>query len=85
MVTRDNVIGRLKGGAIQYEPDVERTIAFAGVRGDTVVIMGDESATPTGGAPHAGRRFHSRFSDVWQDRDGSWVLVIRQATIVGFE
>jgi hypothetical protein len=81
VVNRDNVLARLRSGQISYEPDVDGTIAFAGVRGDAVVIMGEEIVTPTGHAPNAGKLVHRRFTDIWKLAGGVWSLVVRQATV----
>lgn len=81
VVHRDNVLARMRGGQIAYEPNVERRIEFAGVRGDLVVIMGEEVVRPTGDAPNAGKVVRRRFTDIWKSIDGVWRLAIRQATV----
>jgi len=55
------------------------------VRGDLVVIMGEEVTRPKNDAPHAGAIEHRRFTDVWKQFDGDWRLLIRQATIIKLE
>jgi len=84
VVNRDNVLNRLRAQQISYE-HAERKIDFADVRGDAVVIMGEEVARPTDNAPHAGKTIRRRFSDIWKEIDGSWKLTIRQATITSIE
>ena len=81
---RSNVLARLRAGEISYEKS-ERRIEFAGVRGDSVVIMGEETVQPNANAPHAGKIAHRRFTDVWKRIDGSWRLAIRQATYTQVE
>jgi hypothetical protein len=81
VVNRDNVIGRIKANQISYEPDVGRNIEYAGVRGDVVVIMGEEVVHPNKDAPYAGKTEHQRFTDIWKQMDGVWKLWIRQATV----
>ena len=85
VANRDNVIARLKASQISYEPGYERTIDFAGVRGDVVVIMGEEVTHPNKDAPYAGKIEHRRFTDVWKQFGGVWKLWIRQATITKIE
>jgi hypothetical protein len=80
-VDRENVMARYRSGQISYEPDVTRNIEFAGVRADSVVIMGEEIARPNAGAPHAGKTVHRRFTDIWREIDGAWKMCVRQATI----
>jgi hypothetical protein len=77
VVNRDNVIGRIKAGQISYEPDVVRNIDFAGVRGDVVVVMGEEVLHPNKDTPYAGKTEHRRFTDIWKQFDGVWKLWIR--------
>jgi len=81
VANRENVIGRIKAGQISYEPDVVRNVDFAGVRGDVVVIMGEEVVHPNQSSPYAGKTEHRRFTDVWKPMDGVWKLWIRQATV----
>jgi ketosteroid isomerase-like protein len=85
VVNRDNVIGRIKAGEISYEPDVVRNIDFAGVRGDVVVVMGEEVVHPNKDAPYAGKTEYRRFTDVWKEFDSGWKLWIRQATVTRTE
>jgi uncharacterized protein (TIGR02246 family) len=82
VVTRDNVLARMRGAQIAYESTFSRTIEFAGVRGDSVVVMGEEVVRPVGNAPAAGKTVHRRFTDIWRTYDGAWRLAIRQATII---
>lgn len=85
VASRENVIARLKASKISYEPGYERTIDFAGVRGDVVVIMGEEVTRPNKNDPNAGKIEHRRFTDVWKQFNGDWKLWIRQATITKLE
>jgi hypothetical protein len=84
VVTRENVIGRLRSGQISYDT-VERTLAFAGVRGETVVLMGEEVVTPNRDAPNAGKIVHRRFTDIWAKVGGAWMLTVRHATNVSVQ
>ena len=85
VANRENVIARLKANQISYEPGSERTIDFAGVRGDVVVIMGEEVTHPNKDAPYSGKIEHRRFTDVLKQFGGVWKLWIRQATITKIE
>ena len=66
VVNRENVLARLRSGQISYEPDYVRKVDFAGVRGDAVVIMGEEIVDPIGNAPNAGKTVLRRFTDIWK-------------------
>ena len=85
VVHRDDVLARMRSGQIAYEPDFERSLEFAGVRGDLVVIMGEEIVRPTADAPHAGKVIRRRFTDVWKSGEAGWKLVIRHATITAID
>jgi hypothetical protein len=85
VVDRSNVLARIRGGQIRYEPNVERKIEFAGVRGDTVVIMGEEIVRPIANTPNAGKIVHRRFTDIWKDTNSVWRLAVRQATVISAE
>jgi hypothetical protein len=84
-VDRNNIIGRLKAAQISYEPETAETIDFVEVRGDMVVIMGEEVLHPNKDAPYAGKTEYRRFTDVWKPFNGVWKLWIRQATITKVE
>ena len=84
-VKRDNVIGRLRAGQISYEPGVVTNLEFVGVRGDLVVIMGEQVVQPNKDAPHAGKTVRRRFTDIWKQFGADWKLWIRQATITQVE
>ena len=46
VVDLKDIIGRLKANQISYESAAEEVIDFVGVRGDMVVIMGEEILRP---------------------------------------
>jgi len=85
VVDRKNVIERLRTNQISYEAEASETIDFVGVRGDVVVIMGEEVLRPNKAAPYAGKTEYRRSTDVWKQFDGAWKLWIRQATITKVE
>ena len=85
VVDRNNVIERLKANQISYESEASEVFDFVGVRGDMVVIMGEEVVRPNKAAPYAGKTEYRRSTDVWKPFDGAWKLWIRQATITKIE
>jgi hypothetical protein len=68
-------------GQISYVSYV-RSVEYAGMLGEMVLLMGDERVVPKGDSPMAGKEVRRRFTDVWKVEDGHWVLTARQATIV---
>ena len=79
VVTLDNIVSRFRAGKIHYE-SIATLLEFAGVRGDLVVLMGEEIVVPTGDTPNAGKTVRRRFTDVWRQVDGNWKLALRQGT-----
>ena len=82
---REQVLGFFREGRMSYE-SAETTIEALDVRGDHVVLMGEEVVRPRDTASHAGRTVRRRFTDVWRrDPDGRWLLTLRQATITAVD
>jgi hypothetical protein len=81
---RASVLERFGDEQISYS-SYERKIDFAGVRGDDVVVMGEEILKPKGKSPGAGRVIRRRFTDIWRNEDGAWRLRVRQATVISIE
>jgi hypothetical protein len=46
VVTLADIMARFKDGQIAAEPGGDRRVEFIGVRGDSVVVMGEESGRP---------------------------------------
>jgi ketosteroid isomerase-like protein len=72
---------RNTAGLISYSSYV-RSIEYAGIRGEMVLLMGDERVVPKGDLPMAGKEVRRRFTDLWKIENGRWVLTARQSTIV---
>ena len=86
VVHRDNVLARFRSNQIAYSAEnFSEDFEFVGVRGDAVIIMGEEIVEPIANAPHAGKVVHRRFTDVWKNIGGTWKLALRQATVTSIE
>lgn len=72
---------RSAAGQISYSR-YDRVIEFAGLRGDMVLLMGEEIVLPKARGSDATREMHRRFTDLWRPADGRWKLTARQATII---
>ena len=72
---------RNTAGLISYTSYV-RSVEYAGMLGEMVLLMGDERVVPKGDSQMAGKEVRRRFTDVWKMEGGHWVLTARQATIV---
>lgn len=80
VIERAVVMAGFRAGMMHYQTGIESQIEFAGVRDGAVVVMGEETVRPMPGAPHAGKKVRRRVTDIWRERDGAWLLVLRQAT-----
>lgn len=68
-------------GKISYS-QYERLIEHASLRGDMVLLMGEETVVPKGQNPLAGQTVRRRFTELWRPEGERWLLTARQATIV---
>lgn len=68
-------------GRISYA-SYDRTIEFTGLRAGMVLLMGEELCVPKAPNPMAGQTVHRRFTDLWKQENGRWLLTARQATII---
>jgi len=77
---RSDVTAFFDADRIRYS-SIERVLDLAESRENVVIFMGTEATTPIGDTRGAGRTLVRRFTDVWRkDPDGTWRLIIRQAT-----
>ena len=79
--TLAQVMARIRHGQIDYT-SFDRTIEKISVKGDVVMLMGQEVLKPENKADYVGKTVTRRFTNVWMRSAGAWRLVARQATIV---
>jgi ketosteroid isomerase-like protein len=72
---------RSTAGQISYV-SYDRVIEYAGMRGDMVLLMGEEIVLPRTPSGTVARPVHRRFSDLWKREAGRWKLTARQATVI---
>ncbi len=72
---------RSAAGKIKYSR-YDRVIEYAGLRGELVLLMGEEIVVPEVATGGGAAEQHRRFTDLWKPVDGGWKLTARQATIV---
>jgi ketosteroid isomerase-like protein len=73
--------GPIQAGTLTYS-SFERKIERVLVRGNVVIVMGSETVVPSGKSADAGKTIHRRFTDVWMNRGGRWLLTARHANVV---
>jgi ketosteroid isomerase-like protein len=86
VVALADIMARFRSGQIAAEPGSADTQAeFVGVRGDSVVVMGEETFRPGPNAPNAGKVIRRRTTNIWKQYGGHWKLAIRQATVTSVQ
>jgi hypothetical protein len=68
-------------GKISYS-QYERLLEHASLRGEMVLLMGEETVVPKPPNPLAGQTVHRRFTELWRPDGEKWLLTARQATVV---
>jgi hypothetical protein len=89
--TPANMVGTVEGtkaifrsGGLRYL-SFERKIENISFYDNVAVVMGGEVIRPQGAQPHAGKSVSRRFTHVWQNKNGGWNIIARQATIIKIE
>ena len=77
----DASAGPIRRGQLTYSSFV-RNIERVLVHDRTVVVMGSETVVPSGQSADAGKTIHRRFTDVWMNEDGHWLLIARHASVI---
>ncbi len=72
---------RIRTGAVTYASFVREPESIR-VHGNTVIVMGRETAVPKGTSPDAGRTIKRRYTNIWMKRQGKWRLVARHASVI---
>ena len=75
--TRDSLIGNMESGATVYTAVVPSDVVAQDLGGSVVLTGTARIEVVSGGKPNA---FGVRFTDVWQNQDGTWRMVAWQST-----
>lgn len=73
--------GPIRNGLTKYASFV-REIEAVLISGNTVIVMGQETAKPISKAAEAEQIFRRRYTNVWMKRKGKWLLIARHANII---
>ncbi len=73
--------GRVRTGAVTYSSFV-RNIESIQIHGDTAITMGNEVVVPSGKSVGAGTTIRRRYTNIWMQRDGQWLLTARHANVI---
>jgi len=89
--TPANVVGTVEGtkahlraGDLNYI-SFERNIEKITFNDNVAIVMGGEIIKPQGRQVNAGKTVSRRFTHVWLNKNNSWSLIARQATIIKVE
>jgi hypothetical protein len=75
------VLGMVRSGVLTFSA-YGRTIDYAHIYGDTVILAGHETVTWGSRMPHAGKTEQLLFTAVWMKQGGHWQEVARHANVV---
>lgn len=78
---REGVYALIRGGGVNYSSFVREPEAVL-MYDTTVVVMGLETIKPAGGAPGAGQIVRRRYTNIWVERNGKWLLTARHASVI---
>ncbi len=78
-----NKVGKAKDGPIRagirtYSSFI-REIEAISIHGKTVIVMGNETVVPNDKSPETGKTINRRFTNIWMNENGIWLLVGRHA------
>ncbi len=72
---------RIRTGAVTYSSFIREPESIL-IHGDTVIVMGRETAIPKGNSPDAGKTIKRRYTNIWMKRQGKWRLIARHASVI---
>jgi ketosteroid isomerase-like protein len=73
--------GPIRTGTLTYVSFV-REIESVQIHGDTIIVMGRETVVPKANSPDAGKTIRRRYTNIWMNREGKWLLTARHANVI---
>ena len=73
--------GPIRAGTLTYSSFL-REIESVLIHGETVIVMGGEIVVPNDKSPESGKTIHRRFTNIWMNENGKWLLIARQASVI---
>ena len=71
----------VRNGVIHYS-SFEREIESVQIHEGIAIVMGRETIQPAGKAPGAGQTVRRRYTNIWLNKDGRWLLSARHASVI---
>jgi len=79
--TRDKILELVLTDTISFT-SLKSEVEYIRVKSNFVISMGNETITPSGNNPNAGKTLKRRFTHIWSKDNGNWRLLVRHANIV---
>ena len=71
----------VRNGIINYE-SFKREIESIMIEDNVAIVMGLETIQPVGKAPGAGQTLRRRYTNIWLNKEGRWLLTARHASVI---
>ena len=71
----------VRNGVINYS-SFDRQIESVRIEGGIAIVMGHETITPIQKGPGAGAVVRRRYTNIWLNKNGRWLLSARHASII---
>jgi ketosteroid isomerase-like protein len=71
----------VRNGVINYS-SFDREIESVQIDNDIAIVMGRETIKPIGKAPDEGQIVRRRYTNIWLNKDGRWLLSARHASVI---
>ena len=78
---REGIFELIRSGVINYSSFVREPEAFLFYQ-DMVIVMGNETLVLVGNATGAGQTIRRRYTNIWMNRNGRWLLSVRHAHVI---
>jgi len=78
--TKDHFLMRIRSGQVRFK-SFERTISRIAVKGEVVIVTGNESIVPANG-PDEGKTVYCSYMNVWVKDATGWQLFGRQVAVI---
>jgi ketosteroid isomerase-like protein len=71
----------VRNGIINYS-SFKREIESIVIENGVAIVMGMETIKPVGKAPGAGQTIQRRYTNIWLNKNGNWLLTARHANVI---
>ena len=79
--TRDKILELVLTDTISFS-NFKSEVEYIRVKSNFVISMGNETITPGGNNPDAGKTLKRRFTHIWSKENDTWILLARHANFV---